>query len=763
MPSFSEQRGRAFAEPSAGAIAPTGGAPSDMMEYGGGDHLAGMEPTEATGPNVADLVWMLWRTKWVVLGVFVLVSAATIPWIWLTMAPSYRATALVRVSPIMWYPLARDDGVLPFYRSFLNTQVSIIQSLKVLQRVLDREDVRGTNWYSGGNPDLAEGPASPSPEGLAAALDVSPIKSTELIEVSMLSRRPRDAKLIANAVVREYSKYSDEASDETERQQWVTLSNRHSSLQDEINGLQETVLNLMKNLGTDDPESLRTLLTAQLGSRESEMTALQRQLRLNEFDLEAMGDDGFESSEENGAGADKRNGSLDYATDVEWRHLNIELQTQRHEREVAQQQFGDGHPRIGQLTSDIEHAERMLRDREAQLGSQSRSAPRLANPMSGGSIIRIDVSTLKLLSARYRAELQLRSEEIGELSARVTELGEHSKKIKVYEEEILQKRAAYERVGARIGELEMEGKAPARISIASYAVEPASPDKDRRMRLTVVAGGGSFLLGLAIAFTIVRTDPRIHKAQDIRGPLRVPFLGQLPTCPPQTELLSDTNLLLTESIRMFRTSLLERLNATDKRVVLITSSTAVSGKTSVAVLLAKSMAALGKKVLLVEADLRRPSMSDKLGFKPRVGLAAALAGKANDEESISSTGISGFDVIMAGEQPAEFHAELLGNGIFASCLLRWKKQYDYVLLDSPPVLPVADAQILAGQADGVVMVLRASHSRRADVVQAYADLSAAGGTLLGTVLVDVKPRPGGGYYGGYDSPYTRQAQLKADS
>jgi non-specific protein-tyrosine kinase len=116
---------------------------------------------------------------------------------------------------------------------------------------------------------------------------------------------------------------------------------------------------------------------------------------------------------------------------------------------------------------------------------------------------------------------------------------------------------------------------------------------------------------------------------------------------------------------------------------------------------------------------------------------------------------------MAGECPAAYDPELLANGVFSSCLRRWKSSYDFVLLDSPPVLPVADARILAGQVDGTIMVLRASHSRRDEVVQAYADLSAAGGTLLGTMLVGVQTPSSYGYYNDYVSPDAQLLDVKS--
>ncbi|MCH8967755.1 MAG: CpsD/CapB family tyrosine-protein kinase [Planctomycetes bacterium] len=192
---------------------------------------------------------------------------------------------------------------------------------------------------------------------------------------------------------------------------------------------------------------------------------------------------------------------------------------------------------------------------------------------------------------------------------------------------------------------------------------------------------------------------------------------------------------------MVRTSLGRRLHDGDLQVVLLTSCSRGDGKSTVAALLARSMAELGKKVLLIEADLRRPSLSKRLlGHESQMGLAAVLTGATTGMNAIAPTDVPNFDVLVAGRQPDDFTFELLANGRFSECLSRWKKKYDVLLLDSPPLRSCADARILADHADGTIMVLRASHCRHNEVVRAYADFTSSGGALLGTVLIGGRDR-----------------------
>lgn len=192
--------------------------------------------------------------------------------------------------------------------------------------------------------------------------------------------------------------------------------------------------------------------------------------------------------------------------------------------------------------------------------------------------------------------------------------------------------------------------------------------------------------------------------------------------------------------------------------MLITSSLPGTGKTSVSLLLAKSLAVVGKKVLLVEGDLRRPTLAERMKLTTNEGLASVLSGGRDDREAILNSGLSNLDVLPAGSIPENFNTELLANGVFENCVEAWKRRYDFVLIDSPPLLPVADAQILAGHAEGTVMVLRSSHDRKKEAADAFAQLKAAGGNLIGTVLIGGRfsQRDGDGYT--YDYYYYKNPQ-----
>jgi capsular exopolysaccharide synthesis family protein len=213
-----------------------------------------------------------------------------------------------------------------------------------------------------------------------------------------------------------------------------------------------------------------------------------------------------------------------------------------------------------------------------------------------------------------------------------------------------------------------------------------------------------------------------------------------------------------ESIRMLRTTLLQRLPKSEGSgsAMTITSAGTNVGKTTLAILLARSLQQLEKRVLLVDTDFRRSSLSRMMGVEDHCGLVELLTGQSSPEDVVVSSSVNGFHLLPAGKRQAREDSDLLANGIMSACIKRWKEGYDFVILDGPPALSTADGRILAGQTDGAIMVLRASQCTRGDAVEASAGLSDAGATLLGTVLVGARDRSEYYAYDNYqDIPKTR--------
>lgn len=200
--------------------------------------------------------------------------------------------------------------------------------------------------------------------------------------------------------------------------------------------------------------------------------------------------------------------------------------------------------------------------------------------------------------------------------------------------------------------------------------------------------------------------------------------------------LSSPRSAAAEAYRSLRTSLLYASLDREVKTVLVTSAAPGDGKTSIAANLGVALAESGKRVLLVDCDLRRPGLAQAFGLAPEPGLTEALLTESL-EPAVQATSVPSLSVLAAGQQPPN-PGEFISSQRLGRLLSHLREQFDVVLVDSPPVGIVADAAVLAPQVDGVLLVVRAGHTRKDAAEQAKQQLQQVGARLLGAVLNDAK-------------------------
>ncbi|MGZ4819133.1 MAG: CpsD/CapB family tyrosine-protein kinase, partial [Terriglobales bacterium] len=208
-----------------------------------------------------------------------------------------------------------------------------------------------------------------------------------------------------------------------------------------------------------------------------------------------------------------------------------------------------------------------------------------------------------------------------------------------------------------------------------------------------------------------------------------------------------------EAYRALSTSLLLSGSGTPPKVFVITSPLPQEGKTSTAINTAVVLTQTGARVLLVDCDLRRPSVHRALGMPNRSGVSTLLAtGKGFDSVVIKSPVIENLYAVPAGPPPPQ-PAELLASKFFQECLTRWKQEYDHVVIDTPPVLSVTDAVVLSVHADAVVLVVRSDVTTKNALRQARDLLVQVNARITGTLLNGVDLTSPGSYYYYYSYGY----------
>jgi capsular exopolysaccharide synthesis family protein len=244
-------------------------------------------------------------------------------------------------------------------------------------------------------------------------------------------------------------------------------------------------------------------------------------------------------------------------------------------------------------------------------------------------------------------------------------------------------------------------------------------------------------LGSGLAYLRAGRNQAINTPMDMPNPMQAPFLGYIPVTPIAGYLDNETSSAMFESIRIVRTALLSRLNGQDNTTILVTSASEGTGKTTFTMMLGKSLANAGKKILVIDADFKKMSLTQQFeDMYNNPGFVQALRDPSKYKENIFEAYDLGFDLMPAGKLSDDNTVpEEIANGAFKLLIDKLHRLYDVILLDSSPILPIADATILSSQVDGIIMVERENISHRSDIINALTRLSSARGSLLGTVFL----------------------------
>lgn len=277
------------------------------------------------------------------------------------------------------------------------------------------------------------------------------------------------------------------------------------------------------------------------------------------------------------------------------------------------------------------------------------------------------------------------------------------------------------------------------IDKAEVPQSPVKPKKKRNILLAVIVG---LTLGIGTAFFLEYLDNTIKLPEDVKEHLEIPYLGPVPAITSNDMPAHVARELVTvhspksaasESYRSIRTGILFSSADEAPRTILITSASPSEGKTITVVNLGVAMANAGSRVLILDCDMRRPRIHKIFGLDRKIGVSSILVGTGNDKDAIVPSSVENLDILPVGPIPPN-PSEIIGSKKMDLLLNALKKQYDRVLIDSPPISAVTDAVILAQMADSLLLVVRAGETPRQIIQHALAQVRNVNANILGAIL-----------------------------
>jgi succinoglycan biosynthesis transport protein ExoP len=698
--------------------------------------------------DIRETLRALWARKWWALLVAVTVSVGVAA-VTLRQPKVYEAVCSLEYDPNPPRPLGDDvedvaspGGEFWMNREFYETQNRIIASRHIAERVVRRLNLNHDAEFMQVPPERRESWRGASLETAARRvqdrLTVEAVRNTRLVLVRVSDGDPERAAALANATVEAYIEKTmeDRLGSTVTALEWLheQLDTLRGQLDDaelalhrfkDQNNVLSVSLEDRQNLVSSEIQHFNEALTA-ARTRRIELSARLRQLRE----------------------ADRENPEEVYATALienqAISRLRDTLRTKQNERSALAVGHGENWPALRALDEQIADLQRQLRN---EINGLMRAAEAdLAEARN------IEAGIQAALGEANQAGLELNLREIEYRSLDRTQ----KNKAQLYEI-VLQRTTETDLTRMlRVTHVRMVDRALA-------PQQPVSPNVPMNIAIGLAAG---LALGIGLAFLLAFTDSRVKNLEAAEA-LGLTVLGVLPELaanerkaragarrrgdvanPPQRDLTVHTHprSAMAEACRTLRTNLAFLSADRPLEAIVVTSPAPSDGKTTVAISLAIAFAQSGKRVLLVDSDMRRPRLHRTLGVPGRAGLTTLLVTETSLPDVVQATEVPGLHVLPCGPVPPN-PAELLHTARFGKFVEDARAAYDHIIFDSPPVGAVTDAAILAPQLDGVLIVLRANRTHRRAVHAALRHLRDVGANVVGGVLNCLPP--GQGRYGNY--------------
>jgi succinoglycan biosynthesis transport protein ExoP len=706
-------------------------------------------PPDPDSEATPDLLAGVLRRWYIVLLIFLIMCAIGLPAVWMLVKPKYEVTGAIRLAPTNLDILTGTDTVqISDYERFMNTEAEKITSSSIVQRVADALVQRDLSFFKSEPTGLLSrwkekliGPTArlePVMRLKRAIVDeqslvVAADRRKELIKVTMYSPNPEEAKQIVDAFIKAYMEIEVVSSNEDENRQLTLLENERDALQQKIQNTRQTIYQLGQQYGEVALQSRRDMMQDRVASLLNTLTGVEAErikLEAQVLLLERTGEQAI-------APEDLLKMRRDYINqDTSVTALTERITQLEQEIIVTRQTLSPANPEIQNKVQTLDALKQRLDERKQEASKDFDNLVAKEVAEAGNKQL---VAVRSQLDQTREYEKRLRDTLDKEDTQTIT-VGRQQLAIEELQADLDSAKERYDLVLKRTQDLELQRKRPARVSVY-YNADVASIN-DKRTKLSIALVFGSLVCGMGLAYLRDKADLCLRTPDDVARRIGIRIIGT-------TTSLNDVKpALLPEQIvgdyQTIRANLGLLGGKGIPRKLVVTSPGMKEGKTTFAVNLATSMAESGKKVLLIDGDLRKPDVARLLNLpKGSRGLQDVLCG-VKFEQAVYSVASTGLDVLAADFSDTTDAYELLALPSTAKRINMISRKYDHVIIDTPPALGFPDALIWAKMGDAAILVSYAGHTTMPDLKEAKERLAQIHVKVLGTVLSSVQV--GHGYY-----------------
>ena len=698
-----------------------------------------MDKTPSTDQSYDKLhildYWRIIRVRFVTILLVFLLTAVTTTVVTFLLPETYMSLSRISIekdtsdiAPL----LGMQSGPTAFDPYFIQTEFEKIQSQKVLDKVVSKCGLTEEWKRLNGGKSLTE-----ARKILKKTIDIRQFRNTSIIELRAYDRKPKWAQTIAQALAKEYQNHRKDLQEERVKKGILVLNGRLKKINEEISVMQTNVDELRTQEGISDaagdesysiiePEIVRRYESGLIDARGIHTT----QSTLLEG-LRAQSDEELRAS------------ILTAHPDAQLDVLIRELHTGQQTLANLSVDLGDEHPRIKGLKVVVATLEGQIDDR-----------------------IRGILAGLELRVNSTKAQVEQLQRDVADAKKRESDMREKGREYFDAKRKLSNTTRIRDTILLRVMQEEVDLALPKESTVeitddADLPIKAVRPNIPLNIALGVVVG---LVLGVGLAFFIEYLDTSVKTIDDVERALNAAVLGVIPQ--NVGSLLDEGDESPhAEAYRVLRTNILFAGRKSETQTTFsVVSGGAGEGKTTTMFNLAVVFAQQGDRVLVVDSDLRRPSMHRFFKLSNNIGLTNYLLGQATIEEVIQTTELPSLHFIPSGKLPSSSMG-ILSSAKMKEFVAEMKSRYDYVFLDAPPIMGVSDASVLASMVDMCVLVVQYRKYPQLMTQRAKDMVTKVGGELVGVVLnnINISQDSYYYYYSGYYYDYYYKSREKEES